>query len=279
MSRRNVMRLVALCGAACTVLIGVSHADPPPPREERGVLTPCNALVGPLFCFRVTDIEGVVGDNDRFRVEFEMVNWTSTDARRLVLTLNTARRPGEGLPPGAPHFSSAFIDEDGRPLTGNPHPPIGNLAIPNKGVGKLMTQTRIEFITEIPTTDCACTDVCLGCIRGILDPNLGFRDDKCCVCALMAMIPGSENQGGSPPLITVTDIETVDDGPNALDGFVVEIDDWDAGEEISFNWHMETHTGDAIGMIAPDGRKVGNDFGFGTLNMARIVAFAPPRPC
>ena len=85
------------------------QADPPtsPP--------PCNVLLGPLFCFRTTDISRDIGDSNKFQFEFTVVNWTDTDAAGLVLTLNTGPNPGGGVPAGAPRFSGGSIDA-GSPL-------------------------------------------------------------------------------------------------------------------------------------------------------------------
>jgi hypothetical protein len=76
------------------------------------------------------------------------------------------------------------------------------------------------------------------------------------------MIPGCEFQGGQG---VIPDMETVDNGNNVLDGFVITIDDLDEAEVISWNWNLLDVNGNPIGTPGN-----GNAYGFGTVNLARI---------
>jgi hypothetical protein len=45
----------------------------------------------------------------------------------------------------------------------------------------------------------------------------------------------------------VADPETVDDGNNVLDGFTFEVDGFDEGDVITFNWELLDSDGQRIG--------------------------------
>jgi len=99
-----------------------------------------------------------------------------------------------------------------------------------------------------------------------------------CVDALLAMIPGSvANTVFNPTRIQLPNPETIDDGPNVLDGFVIVIANFDPGDVVSFNWFLEDAAGDSIGMIPSGGSGVSGDpYGFGIINICNTGA--PPIP-
>jgi hypothetical protein len=78
--------------------------------------------------------------------------------------------------------------------------------------------------------------------------------------AACALIPGCVAS-------TIANFETVDNGigpDNVIDGLIIEIDDFDAGELISLNWFMTDSIGAPIGVSG-----LGNQYGFGVVNIFR----------
>lgn len=75
------------------------------------------------------------------------------------------------------------------------------------------------------------------------------------------------------------------DGPafcNVVDGFVIEIDDFDVGDTLSFNWALLTLDADAPECIEPDVggclALIGGGFGSGVLNLTRLDGGDLPGP-
>ncbi|MDJ1182586.1 hypothetical protein PMH09_05205 [Roseofilum sp. BLCC_M143] len=125
-------------------------------------------------------------------------------------------------------FDAAFIDANGRPLGPGDSPPPGNLNTVNDWSVTTQTDTYVRWDAGTP-------------------------------------IPKIDLLGGElAPFITPGNPETIDDGPNVLDGFVLQVDDWDPGEILSFNWFL-TNNGTPIGTAGG-----GNPYGFGVVNIARI---------
>ena len=129
------------------------------------------------------------------------------------------------------------------------------------------------------------------CIRdrtyhGILDPQFDQVTQGICAPAVSDMIPGSCPIVGLPTWsVDIPDPETIDDGMNVLDGFVLVIDDWDNGEQFSFNWELLNELGEKIGHVAampnnPNnptaGAIQGDEFGFGTFNMTLMGGAGGP---
>lgn len=262
--------LLVACFGVCSWIGGAAYADPPasPP--------PCSVQIAPVFCFRTTDISLVPNTNDTYRFEFEVVNWTRLAVESLVLTLNTGPNPGaNGVPAGAPHFSNAEIDFDGRPMGVGASPPPGNLGILNDWTMQVQTPTLIRFgggtALPAPVGTFGSTTY-----YGLLDPAFAQASLPACISALTQMLPGSIYSGG---IVSVPDVEYLDDGPNALDGFVVEITGWDPGEQLSFNWHLIDLAGSVVGSVAPAAGPgdavLGDEYGFGTCNLVRMSGTAP----
>ncbi len=118
---------------------------------------------------------------------------------------------------------------------------------------------RKEWIagTPIPARD----------LLGVPGPSNTQKTAQAC-----EMIPGCMLDSGGTPVIA--NIETVDNGApsvdgmpdNVLDGFVIDVDDFDLGEMLSFNWFLTDASGNPIGVSGQ-----GNDFGFGTFNVFRTL--------
>ncbi len=275
------------------------RADPPasPP--------PCDVVLDRVFCARMTWIEADTADpeGDRFFFQGELVNWTSKDAFGFVLVLNQGGIVMGGDQP--PYFCGAFLDSDGRPLDGVqvfPRPPAGcipplpNLdfndlndrsarvvgaGIPNDWTVLRSSLTRIEFSSLGGTSIPAPTSSAINGVvyRGLLDPQFNGSPQADCQLALTQMIPGSIVVGSNPATIQIPDRETIDDGPNARDGFTIVIDDFDPGEEFSIDWWIIGSDGRPIGQRSMDGNAVeGDDYGFGTFNTFRFPNTVGPAP-
>jgi uncharacterized repeat protein (TIGR01451 family) len=273
--------IVTLLAAVLALAIsGHALADPVPPESNLQV-----------FCFRITDIQRVAGDpgNDRFRFEFESLNWTNDAAAGVYIALNE----GTGAVIGsAPFFAGADIDADGRPLVlldvngdgtindadledvnGNglldPGEDInGNGRLDNDPIpgnvnpsntwtvaSSSSTAIRWEAGTPIPSVDL------LGGGGGVPlqpgDPEIAFM------------------QFTNPADPSTVIVETIDDGPNVQDGFVIEVDDLDPGETISFNWFLLNADGNII--EAPTFEGV-NPYAFGVVNLTSLAGNVIPPP-
>lgn len=300
MQKYSTLPLTA--GAATLAFFGftgsAAKADPPPP----------DFPLPDVFCFRFTDMERLPGDaeGDAFVLEFEVLNWTGTQASGLSLAINEGTSAVEGA---APTIASIGIDPDGRggPVDGSDigagvfdpvaiHSGRGRGDIPDhlndwsaaSSTGTMATWTG-ELGTPIPERDL---------IGAALEGGVEY---------VQSMIPGSITtldavgdiavDGGPTPY-------TPDDSPpyggqpspdgsgNVLDGFVIAVDDWDEGEVLSFNWFLlgqgygygtDAAAAAAIteipGGLIPIGTALGgNAYGFGTINLQRTAIGATMGP-
>ncbi len=270
--------ITLLVVALALIIPGRTLADPVPPESNLQV-----------FCFRITDIQRVAGDpgNDRFRFEFESLNWTHDGASSIYIALTEGTSAVSG---SAPFFVGADIDTDGRPLVlldvngdaainaadledantnglldpgedknGNgrlDNDPIpGNVNPPNDWTVASSSSTAIrwEAGTPIPSVDL----LDLGGSGVPLqpgDPEIDFMQFT--------------NLADPSTVI----IETIDNGPNVQDGFVIEVDDLDPGETISFNWFLLDANGDIIN--APSFEAI-NAYAFGVVNLTSLVVGGP----
>ena len=263
-------------GLLAVLLPSPLPADPPvsPP--------PCDVKLDPLFCVRMTDVRAVFGDPDRFQIELEFLNWTQRDAFGLLIVANSGSTTNEGA---APFISGASIDANGRPIgpTGScPSggcPPAGNVAKTNDWTLINLTSSQVCFTskpfgvqtgTPIPHPSVSFQGVVYD---GLLSPNFDGAPQSVCTSVIPQMIPGPNPVlGGSPACITIPDSESIDDGSNVLDGFVLEIDDWDSGEQFSFDWWLIGDDGSLIGSVDPTATMIqGDDYGFGLVNMATLL--------
>ncbi|NEQ40249.1 MAG: PEP-CTERM sorting domain-containing protein [Okeania sp. SIO3I5] len=221
----------------------------------------------PVYQFRFTDIKAVEDDpeGDKFQLAFEVLNWSDQPAAGVRIALNE----GTDYFPiidKRPSFAGAGIDNNGRPNGPDAEPLPGNQPFINTGKVVQSTDTAIQWDASqfdfntsvngaIPNRD----------LLGVGERN---TPDAC------ALVPGCEVVGNSNPFFgtpKIADLETVDDGNNVLDGFVVTIDDFDEGEVISFNWNLLGIDGNPIG--TPD---TGNEYAFGAVNLVRTPIDTDP---
>ncbi|GGA34395.1 PEP-CTERM sorting domain-containing protein [Okeania sp. KiyG1] len=209
-----------------------------------------------VFCFRFTDIKAVEDDpeGDKFQIAFEVLNWSNQPAAGVRIALNQGTRGFEGA---APTLAGAGIDANGRPLGPDADPLTGNQLFTNTGSVVQSTDTAIQWDASqfnfntfidgpIPNRD-------------LLAPGPRNTPGAC------ALVPGCQVVGHPNPFFgrpNIADPETIDDGNNVLDGFVITVDDFDETEVLSFNWDLLNVAGNRIGDT--------NDFGFGTVNIARL---------
>ena len=273
---RSVPEMV-LAGLGTLVLLSLAPALADPPASP----PPCDVKIDPIFGVRVTDIRGTFGDSDRWQLELEFLNWTQRDAYGILIVANSGSTNSDGA---TPYISGASIDANGRPLgpTGTcPSggcPPMGNIAKTNDWTLINLSSTQVCFTskpfgvqTGTPIPHPAATHQGVS-YHGLLSPDFDGKPQSVCTTVIPQMIPGPNPVvGGSPACITVPNREDIDDGSNVLDGFVVEIDDWDSGEQFSFNWWLIDDDGGLIGSINPTATLVlGDEHGFGSVNLATL---------
>lgn len=262
------------------------------PRRARADPVPIQSSI-PVFCFRITDIERVAPGSNKFRIEFEVLNWTHEPAYGVYIALNvgTGVKIVGGSPP---FFAGASIDSDGRPLVlidvngdgninaadledtnglngnglldpgedknGNgrlDNDPIpGNLNPSNDWTVALSTTTAITWSAGTPVSAVDLTRFPFGPPVQPGDPEIPF--------ILFTNL-------ADPTTIV---LETIDDGPNVLDGYVIEVDDFDPGEILSFNWFLTDANGNIIS--DPSGEFGVNPYGFGVVNLTSLDGPAFP---
>ncbi|MDY7005383.1 MAG: PEP-CTERM sorting domain-containing protein [Cyanobacteriota bacterium] len=247
--------LVAIA-STCGIGVKTALADPPPEPPPLTVLPP-------VFCFRFTDIKAVEDDpeGDKFQLAFEVLNWSNQPAAgvRIAMTEGTNTFVTDGA---APTFAGAGIDSNGRPNGPDGDPLPGNQQFINTGQVTQSTETAIQWDAVQSNFNTLVSGPIPN--RDLLGVGPRNTPGGC------ALVPGCQLQGPTNPV--VADWETVDNGNNVLDGFVVTVDDIDEGEVISFNWNLLDVNGNPIGM--PGG--IGNDYGFGAVNIARIPISGDP---
>lgn len=248
----------------------VVRADPPP------MGPPCAALDPDMFCIRLTWQEGVSDpEGDKYLVMVEFLNWTNQPCHYI--------RMDRAVCAGSNAFiADAGIDQNGRPFGPGSDPLPGNIPMDNYWTTDMVTADQVLWKRSDafgPLPNAMFNGTRGGqpfTFNGLLDPSYNtITTPQECREALVGMIPGS-NFVASPPTINVDDFETVDNGPNVLDGFYVVVDDLDPQESICFNWVMLDESMNSIGMVFMGGVVVGDQFGFGDWNYARINSPAPP---
>jgi hypothetical protein len=212
-----------------------------------------------IFCFRITHIDADKSDpqNDRFIFLFEALNWADKPAAGVYISI------AEGSAyPGAPVFTAAAIDANGRPIGPVSDPPPGNDNPPNNWAASSVTNTAIMWKAGSTGTPIP-----------FIDLITAGQINRCNACAL---VPGCEcvaNPGDETTTPTIVNLETIDDTLNVLDGFQFTVDDFDIGDILTFNWFLAAPNGSAIGTAG-----FGNQFGFGTVNIARVDNGVMPDP-
>ena len=241
--------ILAAIASTCSVGIKVALADPP-------AMPPPETILPPVFCFRFTDIKAVEDDpeGDKFQLAFEVLNWSNQPAAGVRIALTEGSTEVDGK---APTFAGAGVDGNGRPLGPDADPLPGNQLFSNTSKVVQSTDSAIQW----DTSQLDFNTFANGAIpnRDLL--GVGPRNTP----AACALVPGCRVIGNSNPFFgtpEVADWDTVDDGDNVLDGFVITVDDFDEQEVISFNWDLLNVAGNRIGDT--------NDYGFGTVNIARL---------
>ncbi len=246
--------ILAAIASAFGVGVKVALADPPP-------TPPPETKLPPVFCFRFTDIKAVEDDRegDKFQLAFEVLNWSNQPAAGVRIALNEGTNSfvTDGI---APSFAGAGVDGNGRPNGPDADPLPGNQLFTNGGQVVESTETAIEWDA---------TQLNLNTLTSGPIPNrdlLGVRRRN--TPGACALVPGCQVVGHPNPFFgtpQVADWETIDNGNNVLDGFVITVDDFDEQEVISFNWTLLGVDENPIGMPG-----TGNEYGFGAVNIARI---------
>lgn len=260
-STRAGSLLLTATAATIVALVPAKKADADPiPRPPNPAVK-----LPPVFCFRFTDIKAVADDpeGDKFQFEFEVLNWTNTPAGGVAIALNEGTG-ASGVVNKAPFLAGGKIDNNGRPLgKGDDRGPTGNLNIFNDWNVAKSSASAIEWEagTAIPNSNL-----------------LGAKSTQ----QACALVPGCQVKvtqtwnwcssrwwwwrncwtNDFDPL--VPDMETVDNGNNVLDGFVITVDDFDEKEVVSLNWFLLDDSGNPIGVSGK-----GNAYGFGTVNLYR----------
>ncbi len=174
----------------------------------------------------------------------------------------------QGIVDESPFFAGSSVDGGGRPL--GPGSDDANFPPFDGTPGTKTGATNNWTVTPVTVNDPqrkqwdAGTPVPGRDLLGVPGPSNIEKTQQAC-----DMIPGCQFNGGTPVL---PNIETVDNGApsidsqsdNVLDGFVIDIDDFDECEMIGFNWFLTDGSGNPIGTSGQ-----GNQFGFGTFNLFR----------
>lgn len=182
----------------------------------------------PVFCFRITDIEQT--DGDSFLFEFQVLNWTDQEAEDVSISL-TSRSDLS--------FSGASVT----PETELPATPPGNIERYNNWDVTNSGTTAIQWNADSSTN---------GQTYGPI-PNIDLLGPPQLTLDTIDNLIPSYNPD---------DPETWDNGNNVLGGFTFEVDKFQEGKVLSFDWLL----GDKNGI------PIGNTMGFGIVNIARADA-------
>jgi hypothetical protein len=280
-------RRVALA-AALVPLGSVGHqsakAAPQPPLPAGFPATP--------FSMRVTDMERIPGDaeQDAFRVELEVLNWESWYVHGLTLSANVGTSALDGA---VPYIVGASVDADGR--GGAPggsdigtgvfdpvaiHSGRGRGDVPgmlNDWIVATKGPTSVEWRNFEGTVQSPNT---VG--TALYGKWISYSGGG---SPLLSAVPGygvdargdSAMDGGPGPY----DPPSPGGGEpnhelerNMVDGFVLDIDDWDIGENFSVNWFLNAlsyGSGGYPNQYGPSGSaNLGDPFAFGVMSLARI---------
>ncbi|MDA0657791.1 MAG: PEP-CTERM sorting domain-containing protein [Planctomycetota bacterium] len=273
------LALVASLVPLGAVGVPTAKADPP-------VALPPDFPTDQLFCFRITDLERIPGDaeGNAFRVQLQVLNWTNHQADALIMSVN------EGTTGGV-RIANASIDINGRggPIGGNE---IGSGAFDGtaihsgRGQGDLPGLTNDWQVGTVSTTHVQWDNANNG--TPIPNRDLLFTIEG----SSSFLVPGFGTDGLGDSAVDGGPTPYTNQGPgggqpspdgsgNVLDGFVLDIDNWDEGEVFSLNWFLAAsfegsgalQTASILppGQFFPIGTSAfGNDFGFGIINLVRI---------
>ncbi|KAA3611802.1 MAG: hypothetical protein DWQ01_06875 [Planctomycetota bacterium] len=236
-----------------------------------------------MFCWAISDLDRSdlrllnPKTPSEVTIEFEVVNWTGEDVYGIDLEIFDL--PGAWTKDRWPRFSSAFVDQDGRPLDGD-QPPHGNLDLDNDWIVDpiVSTDTKIRYWfgsqgTPIPHRSSTQNGVTYD---GLADPDFWSAPVNDAVAALVEMIPGATfvQHSSCDIEIVVPDPLTPDDGDNVLDGFAFTVRYWNHLEGFALNWTFLDANGDPIGESQTCSIQ-GDPFGFGVLALLRLESLEP----
>jgi von Willebrand factor type D domain len=255
----TVFNVVFLARAAMVV-----ESDPVPDPPD---LPKCLA-----FCFRITDIRAATAakDNEKFHVEFQVLNWSDAHSGGLELALAKRSSRGVRFSTGAfPGIAPPGIDVDGRPIKevdtngdgdvdeddledkivgvdpvygpyGNgildTEPPPGedknkNLRLDNDPMpGNLDRPNKWTLKSRTATK-------MVWQSKDFALPYINLLAGDCTQCiGDLPPIPGPISI--SQPSGEITPVEAIDNGDNVQDGFVMTIDGMAVGKSIHLNWFL-----------------------------------------
>ena len=277
--RRILVLLTFAVVTTAFLPVSLVHADPPvTPRPPAPVIPPF--IPPPVFCFRLTDIADVVGDpeGNAFIFEFEVLNWTNQPAFGLDLAQALAFTPITFG--GQPTIIGNGIDPDGRTI--GPGSDGANLS-PADGTFMPAKFGAANGWTPGATSPTTANYFTLGAgipNRDLLGVPPGPGPAR--TAAALALVP---SDGVAPNFVdgfgrpNIGNFEAIDNGgpgvdglpDNVLDGFLLEVDDFDLGETLSLNWFLNDALGVPIGTSS-----MGNAYGFGNFNLYRsTLGFGP----
>jgi hypothetical protein len=222
-----------------------------------------------VYSVRLTDSIRVIGGaQDNVYLESAFLNWAEVEAFGILVVINSATR---GAVDGPPRFNATnnqcgYVDGDGRPIFGpnddaNFPPGDGtNSTIPNN------PDNKQGQVNTWAMTQCSPTLIRFQGTTPLLPRNLRAAATVGGACSL---VPGCVLSGANRPLIE--NDETIDNGlcplDNVLDGFVLQLVDFDPGDTLSFNWFLLREDGSVI----PDPL-----FGLGVVNWTRVNRVPSP---
>lgn len=245
-----------------------------------------------LFSLRVTDIERVPGDleGDAFRIELEVLNWSTYYAAALTMAANVGTSAVEG---SAPRIAGASIDPDGRggSAGGADIGPGVFDAVPiHSGYGRGDQPGRInDWTVERTTSTFVQWDMYPTGVVGGGPTGDGLRLDEQSVFYAFGGSPINYVPGFGVDALGDT---AIDGGPgpyspaspgggpptspqqNIRDGFVLDVDDWDEGEVFSVNWffaNVMNSSGGALVDFYYRGEYGDDPFSLGVMSLVRIA--------
>ncbi|GBF82731.1 hypothetical protein AsFPU1_4165 [Aphanothece sacrum FPU1] len=255
----NLAKVGLSVGIFVGAAVSPAFADPevPQPPEKPPLPT--------VFCFRFTDIKQSTGDpqNNRFEFEFESLNWSNQPASGIDLSFNKGTGFGEVIKKQTPSLVDASVDKNGRAIGEDYTPPLGNqvktndwsVATRNSNPNKPSQKTGVLWSGGTPISK-----IDLLAIQMTVPFVSQGGTTQHIINQVNALYPSF-----NPDFNPVADPETIDNGPNVLDGFVFTLDNFDVGKVVSFNWLLLKEDKTPIGSPGS-----GNPFGFGTINLTRI---------
>jgi len=281
--RSRMPKRKLLTAAVAAALAGPAWADPPPRTDLPNV-----------FCLRITDIERVAGDDDRFLFELEILNWTGQPASGFSVATNVGTSAGVTI-------VGAGVDSNGR--GGAIDDTFGDIPVPGEAPPDPNPTESTPFMSGMGNVDTPNPWTVLqqdGSSAVWTDPDLNFDG--------YGGIFGSENEldsidllfgKGTPPRLLDTPLPDNDpnvtqtdntgdtsidggdgvdlgdgsgyggDVENALDGLVLDVDGFGEGDVLSLNWNL-------LAADFFDGGEGGGDVGLASVDGGASTCVADP---